>query len=343
MDFRAAISADPAGLDALRHLDAGPGLPPRVLTAKVKLLWHCNLSCAFCRLPEPRVVMSGDTALALGRELAALGLKKVHFSGGEVLLHPDRFAIFAGWAGLGIQVNLTSNGLVMDKEEIRFLEDSRVHSISLSIDSADRKVHDRLRGQKGSHKAAVRAAGRIANRGKMKLRINTVVTSRNIKGLSRLREMVRGFGPDVSWKLIPVDPVEPGLLPSAGDVERAAAEVLGWEVLDDRTPFGNEPAHYRETAAGRHGFRRCTCYAPWFNLFFSPEGACYPCCMARGGMEPLGEFPRQSPWQILEGGPLRELRSLLASGGRLDACRCCDDFLAEGEIITNLLAGVERP
>jgi MoaA/NifB/PqqE/SkfB family radical SAM enzyme len=343
MDFAATISSNPAILSALARLPAEPCPALPVLTAKVKLLWQCNLSCVFCRLPEPGAVMSRDTARSLGRELAAQGLRKVHFSGGEVLLHPDCFTVFGDWSGLGIQVNLTSNGLLMGKEEVRRLEDAGVHSVSLSIDSADRKVHDRLRGLKGSHKAVVRAAERIAARGRTRLRINTVITSRTIRGLAALRELVRGFGPDVSWKLIPVDPVSPGLLPSRTAVERGAAQAAGWEELEDRAPFGSIPDHFRETAAGRHGFRGTPCYAPWFHLFFSPEGFCYPCCMARGKTAPLGRFPEQPVRRILEGEPLRSLRTLMAAGGRLDACARCDDFLSEGNAVIAVLAGVSTP
>ena len=342
MDFAAALHADPAVLDALRRLDIEPCPDLPVLTAKVKLLWHCNLSCTFCRLPGSRAVMSRGIAAALGRELAGRGLKKVHFSGGEVLLHPDCFAIFADWAASGIQVNLTSNGFLMGGEEVRRLEDAGVHSVSLSIDSADRRVHDRLRGQKGSHKAVVRAAERIAARGRMKLRINTVVTSFNVRRLADLRELLRAVGAGISWKLIPVDPIEPGLLPSAGDVERLADEALQWQELEDRAPFGGDSREYGEIAAGRHGFRGNVCHVPWFHLFFDPEGTCYPCCMARGSMEPLGKYPEQPVGEILKAGPMGKVRSLLASGGRLDACARCDDFLEERKIIAGLLGQADR-
>jgi MoaA/NifB/PqqE/SkfB family radical SAM enzyme len=343
MDFRAAVSSHPAILPALARLSDEPCPDLPVLTAKVKLLWQCNLSCVFCRLPEPGVVMSRETASALGRELAGQGLRKVHFSGGEVLLHPDCFTIFADWAGLGVQVNLTSNGLLMGKEEVRRLEDAGVHSVSLSVDSAERKIHDRLRGLKGSHKAVVRAAERIAGRGRIRLRINTVVTSKTARGLHALRELVRGLGPDVTWKLIPVDPAAPGLLPSRKAVERAAAAASPWEELEDRAPFGSTPEHFRETAAGRHGFRGIPCHAPWFHLFFSPDGSCHPCCMARGSTPPLGRFPQQTVKGILEGEPMRGLRKLMAAGGRLDACARCDDFLSERSIIAALLAAQGKP
>lgn len=342
MDFGAAIKSRPAGIDSFANLHADPCPDLPILTAKIKLLWHCNLACAFCTLPEPKTIMTRDTALALGRELVAQGLRKVHFSGGEVLIHPDCFAIFADWAGMGVQVNLTSNGYLMGGNEVRLLEDSGVHSVSLSIDSADRKTHDGLRGKKGSYKAVVRAAERIAARGRIKLRVNTVVTSRNIKKLPALRELIRSLGKTATWKLIPVDPVEPGLLPTIKAIELLAAEALNWEELEDRRPFGSNHEHYRETAAGRHGFRGNMCYAPWFHLFFTPEGACYPCCMARGSTVPLGRFPEQQVQQILKGEAMCRVRALMASGGRLDVCDRCDDFLAEGNIIAELIAGVNK-
>jgi MoaA/NifB/PqqE/SkfB family radical SAM enzyme len=188
----------------------------------------------------------------------------------------------------------------------------------------------------------VRAAQRITARGRIKLRINTVVSSRTIRGLSGMRELVRGLGPDVSWKLIPVDPVDAALLPSLKAIERAAAEVSRWDELEDRAPFGRHSDQYSEAAAGRYGFRGAPCFAPWFHLFFTPDGGCYPCCMTRGSIASLGRFPGQSVREILEGAPMCRLRSLMASGERLASCACCDDFLVEGEAITRLLAPVDR-
>lgn len=343
MDFARTIASDPAIPSALARLRTEPCPHLPVLTAKIKLLWRCNLSCVFCRLPQSDAVMSRETALSLGRELVGLGLRKAHFSGGEVLLHPDWFTILAGWSALGIQVNLTSNGLLMGKDQVRLLEQAGVHSISLSIDAAGHGLHDRLRGREGAHKAVLRAAERIAERDKIRLRINTVVSSLNIRKLEPMRELVRGLGSHVSWKLIPVDPVEPGLLPSRSAIERCAAQISQWEELEDRAPFGTGTGNFRETAAGRHGFRGIPCFAPWYHLFFTPEGDCYPCCMARGSTLPLGRFPERAVTEILKDEPMRRLRTLMAGGGRLDACQRCDDFLAEREAIVALLADGAAP
>jgi len=338
MDLGAVIRANPSALRALSNLANEPSPVVPLLAVKVKVTWRCNLSCIFCSMPEPRSMMARETARSLGRELSAQGLRKVHFSGGEMLTHPECFDILSDWAGFGVQVNLTSNGSLMGKEEIKRLEGGGVHSISLSIDSADRKVHDRLRGKKGSHKAVIRAAERIAARGRMKLRVNTVVTSFNIAGLPGLRDIVRGFGAGVSWKLIPVDPVRTGLLPSPSVLEEMASLIRDWPELEDTTPFGTTPEEFRQISAGRHGFRTGTCYVPWFGLFFTPEGACYPCCMARGQMGPLGVYPLNTLQEIVSGQPMRTFRQLIASGGKHEACTYCDDFLTENRIISDLLS-----
>lgn len=338
MDLGAVISTTPSTLHLLSNLKAEPSPDIPILTAKIKVTWRCNLSCIFCRLPEPRLTMDRETALSLGRELSAQGLRKVHFSGGEMLTHPECFDILSDWAGLGIQVNLTSNGSLIRKEEITRLENAGVHSISLSIDSADRKVHDRLRGRKGSHKAVIRAAVRIAARGRMKLRVNTVVTSFNIAELPELREIIRGLGAGISWKLIPVDPIQAGLLPSASALAETAAMIRDWPELEDNTPFGTTREEFKEVAAGRHGFRPGLCYVPWVNLFFAPDGACYPCCMARGQMAPLGVYPGDTVRKIISGRPMGAFRSLMASGAKHEACLCCDDFLTENRAIADLVS-----
>lgn len=336
MDFSAAINP----VSAYHKLSAksGSSFPADapVLTAKVKLLWHCNLSCRFCKLPAKKAIMSRDTARDLARQLYDHGLRKVHFSGGEVLIHPDCFDIFADWSALGIQVNITSNGFLMGKHEVRRLEEAGVHSVSLSIDAAARELHDSLRGVSGSHKAVTRAATRLAERGKIKLRINTVVTAFNCAMLDDMRPFMQSLGPKTVWKLIPVDSSDPSVLPDMPALRRCSAMVAHWPELEDRTPFGATEEDFRNVSQGRNGFLNRPCFAPWFHLFFSPDGSCHPCCMARGSAPVLGNFPGQTVEQILAGQAMRALRSSFASGRYLPCCARCDDFRQENLAIEKL-------
>jgi MoaA/NifB/PqqE/SkfB family radical SAM enzyme len=336
MDFREAVDT----IAAYRELSANAGDlfsdQTPVLTAKVKLLWHCNLACSFCKLPAQKAIMSRETARNLAQQLHDHGLRKVHFSGGEVLTHPDCFDIFADWSALGIQVNITSNGFLMGKDEIRRLESTRVHSVSLSIDAADHRLHDNLRGVKGSHKAVTRAAIRIAERGKIRLRINTVVSAHNCNELEVLRSFVRDLGQKSIWKLIPVDSSDPHILPDAATLEHCASLIAGWPELEDRIPFGSTEDDFRNVSKGINGFLNRRCFAPWFHLFFSPDGFCYPCCMARGSAPPLGQFPEESIAEILSGTAMRSLRSSFADGEYMECCSRCDDFQQENLAIEQL-------
>ncbi len=53
-------------------------------------------------------------------DLRRQGLRKVHFSGGEVLLRPDLETIIRQAVDLGLQVNITTNGTLLEKEQAAF-------------------------------------------------------------------------------------------------------------------------------------------------------------------------------------------------------------------------------
>ena len=113
-----------------------PDLPFPVLLAKFKLSWRCNLRCRMCNLwryaHEGRGAgLDPETVKQALFDLHAQGLKKVHFSGGEVLMYPAFEEIVSFARALDLQVNLTSNGTLITKETARFLVDQRVHTLTV--------------------------------------------------------------------------------------------------------------------------------------------------------------------------------------------------------------------
>jgi MoaA/NifB/PqqE/SkfB family radical SAM enzyme len=348
MDFERELAGRADLLNAIAGGEPGDR-PLAPLTAKVKLLWSCNLACRFCSLPEPGDRIERDDALRLGRDLHGLGLRKVHFSGGEIFLHPDIHAILGDWSSLGIQVNLTTNGTLLGKDDVRKLEGAGVHAVTISLDSALPELHDKLRRMKGAHRLALGAARRIAARGKIRLAINTVVTAANIGGMGELRELVRELGPGVRWKLIPVDAERKRLRPVQEEVARLAAEAAQWPELEDRYPFGGSPAAHAASCRGRHGLHRGRCHAPWFHLFVAPDGRCYPCCMSRGTVPPYGNILREGVAPLLSSPLLAAVRRGAAgvspaavqpheSSHLFPVCARCDDFLGENRSVERLLA-----
>lgn len=94
---------------------------PQAGTLRVNLLEQCQLSCAYCRPGAVRPFTPNDTRLTvdeytrLAHAMRGLGLRKVRFTGGEPLLHPQVDAIVAGFhrALPGVSLAVTTNGLLL--------------------------------------------------------------------------------------------------------------------------------------------------------------------------------------------------------------------------------------
>jgi MoaA/NifB/PqqE/SkfB family radical SAM enzyme len=80
-------------------------------------------------------------------ELAELGCKKVHFSGGEPMLRPQLPDLVEHATGLGIRVTITTNGTLIDKVKAKRLIEAGLRGVNVSIDSPIRKMHEKIRGR----------------------------------------------------------------------------------------------------------------------------------------------------------------------------------------------------
>ena len=91
------------------------------LYVKIKINYGCNLKCGMCKhwreTREPPISM--DRFKEVVTELAELGCKKVHFSGGEPMLRPQLPDLVAHAADLGLRVTLTTNGTLVNKEKAK--------------------------------------------------------------------------------------------------------------------------------------------------------------------------------------------------------------------------------
>src|SRR5512137_84878 len=81
----------------------------RPVYVKIKLMFGCNLKCEMCNhwreTREPPLAL--DRFRAVLTELAELGCRKLHFSGGEPLLRPQVPDLIALATQLGMRATLT--------------------------------------------------------------------------------------------------------------------------------------------------------------------------------------------------------------------------------------------
>lgn len=351
MNIAEILDQEPELANLAKRLRTEPDLPFPILSAKIKLTWRCNLRCSMCNswrgrktpgeapreLPTPAV----KNLLTVLRQR---GCRKVHFSGGEVCMLQSLPDTIAFARNLGLQVNLTTNGTLIDKPIAQMLIEHRVHNVTISIDAADPKQHDKLRGVKGAWKEAWRGIGRIRERRERKgrgphLSVNTVVSRDNIQDLAALYDLLKERHVD-HWNLLPLDTEHAAQRPSEEEWRMLAEQWDQWRPMLRRTPIDwSSPRSAERAGKGKYAgvfYGEKICFAPWFSLFVDPYGFAYPCCMGRGQIRTYGNLLHSSIEEIVDGEARRAAQCTMAAGAPFTVCDRCDDFLEENNAFTRL-------
>ena len=341
MDLARIIRETPGLQNRLASLRQDPLQETPVIFAKIKLLWQCNLSCVFCERPAPGEPMGLPAFKKILDDLIGHGVRKIHFSGGEILLHPGILGILEAACSSGVQVNFTSNGTLLTKEIAKAVTEIGVHSISLSLDSPKPGVHDRLRGRKGAFKSTVRAMEYLLRYRKKnpKVRVNTVVTRDNCDDLDDMHAFLSGIDRGLIWKLIPVDSQSGKLRLTEAQVAELTDRSRGWDLLENRHIFNRYDSDRnisRGLYAGNY-YKHYPCYMPWLHLFIDPGGFAYPCCMTRGKIPSIGNVITEPLSALLNGARMRDIRMSMSGANAFEVCRRCDDFILENREIHELI------
>jgi MoaA/NifB/PqqE/SkfB family radical SAM enzyme len=341
------------------HDAVARGEPPAYLrSVKIKLTARCNLTCVMCRYGKGWTPPELDTQrwLQLLPQMAALGCRKVHFSGGEVLVRRDFEQLVACAAESGIKVTLTSNLTLLTKDRAKALMRNKVSSISTSIDGATARMHESVRGIPGSFKRTLKAIERLQRekerRGRRtRIRVNFVMMRRNF---SHYPEVIRLAGERGATDVVPmpVDTKRDELRLTKQLIRRynehiaprvaALREDYGMPA-DPRAiyPFGQRSDAVKESAVGRYAadfYRDHTCYAPYLHMFVAWDGKVYLCCMTNGRIEPLGDLATQSVEEVFLGPGFAKIRQDMMRE-RLPACHACDMYLDANEALSRVLPG----
>ena len=318
---------------------------------KIKVNYGCNLKCEMCKhwreTREPPISM--DRFREVISELGELGCQKIHFSGGEPMLRPQLPDLVEHATQLGMRVTLTTNGTLIDKIKAKRLVEAGLRGVNVSIDSPLRKMHEKIRGVEGAFKKTTRTVmlfNKYAHKGKLTVRINTVVGRSNYQTLATLPDLAHQLGAD-GINLIPVDDhCGEHLSMRKKDIALFNAEIapviearareLGITIADeDAYPFGRGDTDVKLGRAGRYAFgyyNKFPCYAPWTHSLIDFNGLVYVCCMTREQIKPLGDIRKQSFKEIWEGTAYRQVR-LNMHPPALKPCQRCDDFIDENKKI----------
>lgn len=184
-------------------------------TSKIeKVIWDltyaCPLRCKHCYSESGRRaarMLQRDDAMRVVDVIIGAQPERISLSGGEPLLVPWWNEAARRMHEAGIVVTLFTSGWLMDERAANDLADS-VASVAVSVDGADERVHDAIRGRKGSFAKAMNALGVLelvkreraaSGRRRYSLGVDYTMTRSGKENLDQFVEDVTGQFPDLDF------------------------------------------------------------------------------------------------------------------------------------------------
>ena len=172
--------------------------------------YACDLRCHFCDLPyrhieykkAGRQELSLEEKLQVTDDFAAIGTTGIGFTGGEPILDPATPHLIRRAVANGMLTHISSNGLAFQKRKTtEQLFDLGLHGTTISIDGANPKTHNAIRGSENSFDAVIGALQtllevRRVHPNKMSITTTTVITKSNYREIPALVDMLTELGVD---------------------------------------------------------------------------------------------------------------------------------------------------
>lgn len=168
--------------------------------SEVAVTSRCNLSCVFCYAGCSCLAWPGgnggemttaEVMEVLGRIYNDAKVPSVSFTGGEPTLRGDLPELIEYARGIGMRVNLITNGTRIDGDYARRLAAAGLHSAQVSLEGTNAATHDVITGAPGSFERSVAAVGYLSATG-ITVHTNTTLNRGNFDDAPRLPAFVSG-------------------------------------------------------------------------------------------------------------------------------------------------------
>ncbi len=156
---------------------------------------HCGSRAGHARSDE----LNTEECLDLIRQLSELGVMEVTLIGGEAYLRPDFLVLVAAIRDAGMQCTMTTGARNLNVALARAAAEAGLSSASVSIDGGE-ESHDRLRGARGSYRAAMSGL-RALREGGVKVTVNTQINRLSLYDLLAMPELLASEGV-VAWQIM---------------------------------------------------------------------------------------------------------------------------------------------
>ena len=156
------------------------------------LIRRCNLTCKHCYATSADTDFPGELdteqVYEVMRDLRAFGVSVLILSGGEPLMRPDIFDISRRAKEMGFYVGLSSNGTLIDKNNIEQIVDIGYDYVGVSIDGM-RETHDKFRRKQGAFDESLNGI-RLCHDAGIKVGLRFTLTQDNADELPELLKLM---------------------------------------------------------------------------------------------------------------------------------------------------------
>lgn len=184
----------------------------------IDLFWECTLTCnAKCKhcgsSAEKRKYDGELTTEEIKEALKQISNDMnpnkilINVTGGEPLMRKDLFEVMKYATNeLGFHWGMTTNGILLNSENINKLKEAKMETVSISIDGLE-TTHDEFRCVPESYKLIISNIEKLKEANFLThIQVTTVVHKKNINELNELYDEILKLGIN-SWRLASMDPI----------------------------------------------------------------------------------------------------------------------------------------
>lgn len=179
----------------------------------LELTSRCNARCEHCGSScgdfVPKDEVTKEELFKVFDDIAAhYDPRKIILfaTGGEPLVKKDIFEIMGYAAKLGFMWGMTSNGILIDEEVVKKMEETNMKTISVSLDGL-KELHESFRRVPGSFDKIIKGLKLMQKCPTIvDIQVTTCVNKKNIDQLPEMLKLMKEIGIK-DWRLIEVDPI----------------------------------------------------------------------------------------------------------------------------------------
>ncbi len=266
----------------------------RLLSMEIEFNNVCNFRCVYCYAFEngrKRNELTKEQFKDVITQAKELGAHKIIVLGGEPMLYPHIMEMIRFIRGLGMDIELFTNGTALSVDMARTLYELKVRVV-LKMNTFDEKLQDTLSGRKGAYAQIQEAFNNLKKAGYPSedrfMGVSTIICQQNIAELPKMWVWLRDQN---------IAPYFEMITPQGGAKDNVALDITTRQAEDffrtiaelDRAKYGNHWDPRPPLVGG-------VCLRHQFSCAVSSEGHVQPCV---GVTIPIGNVREKKLKDIL--------------------------------------------